>query len=82
MGAALEGGATVRHNFGVPLLPLQRRSATAISLGAARVGAPFQGRRRAPLQQAAGEYCMSRPWPQERNTSLSFALRFLREPQS
>ena len=25
---------------------------------------------------------MSRPWPQERNTSLSFALEFLREPQS
>src|SRR6266581_3478235 len=42
MAAALEGGATVRHNFGVPLLPLQRRSATAISLGAAHVGAPFQ----------------------------------------
>ncbi len=25
---------------------------------------------------------MSRPWPQERNTSLSFALEFLHEPQS
>jgi len=35
-----------------------------------------------PVHRGAGEYCMSRPWPQERNMSLIFALQFLHEPQS
>ena len=74
MGAALEGGATVRHNFGVPLLPLQRRSATAISLGAAHVGAPFQaGTERRYNQPQENIAC---PVPGLRNGTRRSALHF------
>ena len=74
MGAALKGGATVRHNFGVPLLPPQRRSATAISLGAAHVGAPFQaGTERRYNQPQENIAC---PVPGLRNGTRRSALHF------